>query len=103
MGNAIFARNFGDDPTWLPGLVQQLRGPLSCLIKLQDGQEIRRHVDHVHCRSATTNEAPLASPNYLDDLISCNVLLIQTLFRAMDDLGPVAPVVSAGLLNGICS
>lgn len=47
VGDAIFARNFGEGPTWLPGLVQERRGSLSFRITLQDGREIRRHVDNV--------------------------------------------------------
>ena len=34
-------------PRWIPGTVVQVTGPLSYMIKLQDGATVRRHVDHV--------------------------------------------------------
>ena len=37
-------------PRWIPGTVVQFTGPLSYMVKMQDGATIRRHVDHVRKR-----------------------------------------------------
>ena len=37
-------------PKWIPGTVVKVTGPLSYMIKLQDGTIVRRHVDHVRKR-----------------------------------------------------
>ena len=42
----------------LPGTVTQIKGPLSFLIKLDDGLTIRRHIDHIRERSPSAT-APL--------------------------------------------
>ena len=71
VGDPVFARNFGNGPTWLPGLVQERRGPLSCLIELVDGRVIRRHMDHTRHHSVPLTESddspvPLTSDNFMD-------------------------------------
>ena len=37
-------------PKWIPGTVVKVTGPLSYMIKLQDGTTVHRHVDHVRKR-----------------------------------------------------
>ena len=52
-GDKVWVRNFSEGPRWLPGSIAEVRGPLSYLIRLEDGQEVRRHVDHVRARNTT--------------------------------------------------
>ena len=45
-GVQVYAKNFGQGLPWLPGVIQDLKGPVSYTIELQDGRVVRRHVDH---------------------------------------------------------
>ena len=47
-GDIILAKNFrSSNPKWLSGEIIRSTGPLSYLIKLSNGVETRRHVDHI--------------------------------------------------------
>ncbi|KAL5510826.1 hypothetical protein EMCRGX_G006432 [Ephydatia muelleri] len=52
-GDLVYARNFHGSPTWVPGVVTAMSGPVSMVIQLEDGQAVRRHTDHVKTRSTT--------------------------------------------------
>ncbi len=54
VGDTVLVRNFAKGSVWLPGSIVRMRGPLSFDIKLDDGREVRRHVDHVRARVSTT-------------------------------------------------
>ena len=47
IGSIVFVRDFPTGNKWLPGTVTQSKGPLSFLIKLDDGHVIRHHIDHI--------------------------------------------------------
>ena len=58
-------KNFGNGPTWLPGIVKEVRGPLSYIVTLYDGREVHKHVDQIRIRTvASTN---LESDNEISD------------------------------------
>ncbi len=49
-GDAVYIKNFGLDATstrWLPGVISHSVGPASYMVKLSNGQETRRHVNHI--------------------------------------------------------
>ena len=46
----VYARNFGQGEVWLPGIISEVTGPVSYVIKLTDGRTVRRHQDHVRRR-----------------------------------------------------
>ena len=41
------ARNFRPGPKWVPGVVDAKLGPLSYLVRLENEELWRRHVDHL--------------------------------------------------------
>eukprot|EP00731_Ephydatia_muelleri_P012399 Em0006g1293a len=53
-GDLVYARNFHGSPTWVPGVVTAMSGPVSMVIQLEDGQAMRRHTDHIKARSTTS-------------------------------------------------
>ena len=53
VGTKVYAKNFGRGSLWLPGVVQEARGPVSYTVELEDGRVVRRHVDHVRVRTPT--------------------------------------------------
>ena len=62
----VFVRNFSGKPSWVPGTILKVTGPLSYVIKLQDGKTVRRHVDHVRSREIPSTVPQL--PSSLVDL-----------------------------------
>ena len=46
----VHIRNFGQGPMWIPGVVIQVRGPVSYTVKLANGEQKCRHVDHIRPR-----------------------------------------------------
>uniref|UniRef100_A0A8C2FFT4 Gypsy retrotransposon integrase-like protein 1 n=2 Tax=Cyprinus carpio TaxID=7962 RepID=A0A8C2FFT4_CYPCA len=42
-GEAVFVRNFARGQRWLPGSIVKESGPRSCVVRLSDGREVRRH------------------------------------------------------------
>ena len=49
-GDTVYAQNFGTGQKWIPAVVQEVTGPVSFLVKFQDGRLIRRHQDHLRRR-----------------------------------------------------
>ncbi|XP_056118298.1 uncharacterized protein K02A2.6-like [Rhinichthys klamathensis goyatoka] len=49
-GETVFVRNFARGQRWLPGAVLGKSGPRSCVVRLSDGRDVRRHQDHVRSR-----------------------------------------------------
>ena len=47
----VYTKNFSAGPSWIPGTVESVTGPVSCTVLLGSGQRVRRHVDHVRHRS----------------------------------------------------
>ena len=52
VGQRVFARNLQPRLPWLPGRVISSLGPVSVLIKLEDGRVWKRHIDHVKVASS---------------------------------------------------
>ena len=60
MGTRVYAKNFGRGSPWLPGVVQEAKGPVSYTVELEDGRVVRRLVDHVRVRTPTDGVPPKA-------------------------------------------
>ena len=53
VGDNVFVKNFPKlIPRWIPGVVVEQLGPLSCRVRLQAGHVVQRHLDHVRQRLA---------------------------------------------------
>ena len=46
-GQEVFIRNFGVGSRWISGVIVNSSGPLTWLIKLEDGKTVIRHADHI--------------------------------------------------------
>ena len=58
----MLAKNFSSGPKWFTGVVEAVLGPLSYLIKLEDGRIIKRHIDHL------LNHSDCKEPSVDDEL-----------------------------------
>ena len=45
IGDQVFVRNYGQGPLWMPGVISEVRRPVSYVVTLEDGRVMRRHVD----------------------------------------------------------
>jgi len=48
-------KNFGQGPQWLPGVIDEMKGPVKYLVRLRGDQVVKRHVDHI--RACTLEQA----------------------------------------------
>ena len=62
ISDIVFVENFGHGSKWLAGIIEEIRGPLTYMVKLSDGRLVKRHVDHI--RNQTSTE-----PSNLQDVI----------------------------------
>ena len=46
-GQEVFIRNFGVGSRWISGVIVNSSGPLTWLIKLEDGKTVARHANHI--------------------------------------------------------
>ena len=63
----VYACNFsGNGPKWISGKVVAMTGPVSMVIVLSDGQQVRCHIDHVHARGS--EEVVPVTSEYKDEV-----------------------------------
>ena len=73
--DTVFFENFGQGSKWLAGNIDEVRGPLTYMVKLSDGRLVKRHVDHIRNRTSTK---PSSSHNVIplnDERLSFGPLL----------------------------
>ena len=78
VGDLVSVRNFGQGDKWLPGVVIERTGPVSCCVAMDNGVVRRCHQDQLRSRlaastsgpvgSATTEESPLPSSDLTVDV-----------------------------------
>ena len=70
VGDSVYTRDFSaSSPTWIPGTVVKVTGPLSYHIKLMDGGIVRRHVDAVRTRETSIDPTPLTDFPWSQDTL----------------------------------
>ena len=55
-GQEVFIRNLGVGSRWISGVIVDSSGPLTWLIKLDDGKTVIRHADHIRNRYIQNND-----------------------------------------------
>jgi len=66
VGMTVYVYNNNGYPDWLPGIIEKQTGPVSHLVKLNDGHTWRRHVDHIRIR---TVKETLITDTDSDDIV----------------------------------
>ena len=69
-----------EGPCWIPGTVVEILGPVSCLIRVQNGEVWHRHIDHLRNGGASpsdTERVEAHSTDTEDDAFSSEPLVIQ--------------------------
>ena len=65
----MYAQNFGTGQKGMPAVVQEVTGPVSFLVKLQDGHLIRRHQDHLRRHTPDGEDEKPVSDDFPEILI----------------------------------
>ena len=47
VGMIVYVRNFGQGSLWWKGRIENMHGPLTWVVRLEDGRLIQRHADHI--------------------------------------------------------
>ena len=68
-GNLVYIRDFPTNKDWLPGVVVDTCGPLSCEIRLKDNRIVRRHYNHNLLRSVSDCSESKSVPNSTTDWV----------------------------------
>ena len=50
VGEKVYVRNFQSGPRWLPGIIEENKGPTSYYVLLSDDRVVRKHVDQIRIR-----------------------------------------------------
>ena len=70
VGGTVYARNYGQGPLWLPGLVVGLEGSALYRIRLTDNRVVRRHGDQLRVRTDNCETDSPAADAALEDIPS---------------------------------
>ena len=52
INDTVFVENFGHGSKWLAGIIDDIRGPLTYMVRLPDGRMLKRHVYHIWNRTS---------------------------------------------------
>ena len=63
----MYAKNFGQGQRWLPGIVAEVTGPVSVMVRLGDRRIIHRHLDHLRARKNDLDILPEPEPELTED------------------------------------
>ena len=55
-GQEVFIRNFGVGSRWISGVIVNSSGPVTWLIKLEDGKTVIGHANHIRNRYIQNND-----------------------------------------------
>ena len=58
-GDTVYVRNYGQGEMWLPGIIAQVIGPVSSLIDLTDGKQVKHHQDQIRKCYSPSTELPV--------------------------------------------
>jgi len=70
VGEQVFVRNYQAGKQWLPGVIERTTGPVSFLVKLDDGRQRRCHQDQVRkCTVAVPPSTVQSDADILEDIV----------------------------------
>ena len=52
----MYVRQAGVNSPWIPGMVEERHGTVHYDVRLEDGRLVKRHIDHMQPRTATSRD-----------------------------------------------
>ena len=85
-GERVYARGFGTGPKWVPATIDEVSGPVSYLVRLEDDRVVRRHQDHLKKRkvSQPSNSESNTSDSESDFDVFADLTIDQTSVQVHD-------------------
>ena len=68
VGEKVYVRNFQSGPRWLPGIIEENKGPTSYYVLLSDDRVVRKHVDQIrirHDKEVNQDKELVVKPEFL--------------------------------------
>ena len=84
-GERVYARGFGTGPKWVPATIDEVSGPVSYLVRLEDDRVVRRHQDHLRRRSQPPNRESVTPDSESDFDIFADLTLDQAPNTSLND------------------
>ena len=78
MGDNVMARNYRRGPKWLPGVVAEVKGPLSYIIQIKGGTLCRRHINQLRNGVADTQLDDIPFSSGTDNKPAINKILVPS-------------------------
>ena len=88
IGDAVFVKNQTSGPKGLPGQIQEVKGPLTYTVLLQDGCVMKRHVDQICSRTVNSDVQP---DDAIDDFYPLPSSTSSTTSTESTDVSSVTP------------
>jgi hypothetical protein len=63
----VFARNYGKGEKWIHGTIVKIDGPLSYVVKCDDGALWKRHIDQL--RGTSVKDVAIKLPTYVPPIV----------------------------------
>ena len=86
MDDPVFVKDFPSGKQWLTGTVSDVKRPLTYLVTLSDGRIVRRHIDHLRCRTSQTIDLSSDNDFEIPTLADSTPLTLST--PSQDQTGP---------------
>ena len=64
--DTVFARNYKTGPKWIEGTVSIRLGPVSYMVNLKNGVELKRHIDQICKRTSLWSETDESAISFDD-------------------------------------
>ena len=58
IGDSVLVRNFTNGSFWMTGVITSRQGPRMFVVRLDSGQEVRRHIDQIRRRVVRPDDTP---------------------------------------------
>ena len=86
----VFVRNFGSGPLWIAqGVIENILGPVSYLVRVQNNEVWKRHIDHIKEWTGTSSIQPAATQT--SELEDCSFSATSESSDA-EDTSPSSPI-----------
>ena len=75
VGQRVWVRNYRSGPRWIPGIVEEVKGPVSYIVRILETDELwHRHLNQIREREADTSSQLIpAQPSQTSDLVGLPV------------------------------
>ncbi len=64
----MYVRNFDQGSRWLSAIIEEVTGPVSYVVRLEDNQVMRQHADHIRRQATASSPTIVDATEEVDDL-----------------------------------